>query len=116
MTLRKNALEERSKDELGVLIQWSLQERVGDAVPPAETWERIRTRANRMVVWKKRRSQFYRGYRAAMVQLFKVKTFLLAQITAWLWPQGRWVEWRFDPRFTRLLFDQYGFFLLRVAF
>ncbi len=116
MTLHKNVLEERSKDELGALIQWSLRERVGEAVPPTEAWERIRTRANRTIVWKRRGSQFYSGYQTAMEQLFKVKTFLLAQIVAWLWPQGRWVEWKFDPRFTRLLFDQYGFFLLRVAF
>jgi len=116
MTLRKNASEGRSKDELSDLVQWSLRESVAGASPPDEVWECIRTRANRTATWKMRGSQFHSGYRAVMVQFSKVKAFFLAKVVAWMWPQGRWVEWRFDPRFSRLFFDQYGFFLLRVAF
>ena len=116
MTSHRDVSEERSKDELDALLRWSLRERVAGASPSVEVWERVRTRADRMATRKRRRSQFYSGYRTVMVQLSRVKAFLLAQIVLWLWPQGRWVEWRFDPRFTRLFFDQYGFFLLRVAF
>lgn len=113
MTLHKD-MEKPSTDELGALIRWSLQERVVDASPSPEVWERILARAERPVVWK--RPKFYNGYRVVRAQLAKISVFLEAQIVSWLWPQGRWVEWRFDPRFTRTLFDQYGFFLFRLAF
>lgn len=110
-------VEGRSKDELGTLIEWSLRESVAGASPSPEVWGRIRTRARRMATWRRRRSQFYSAYRTAMVHLSKAKAFLLAQIVGWMWPhQGRWVEWRFDPSFRRQFFDQYGFFLLRLAF
>jgi len=116
MTLHKDASQGRSKDELGALVQWSLRESVAGASPPDEVWERIQTRANRMTAWKRRGVQFHNSYRTVIVQLSKVKAFLLARVVAWMWPQGRWVEWRFDPRFSRLFFDPYGFFLLRAAF
>lgn len=114
MTLRKSMEEKHTKDELGSLLRWSLQERVADASPSPEVWEEILARAERSAGW--RRSSFYRGYRAARGQLARVNAFLVAQIVAWMWPQGRWVDWKFDPRFARTLFDQYGFFLFRLAF
>ncbi len=114
MTLRKGMEEKCAKDELGFLLRWSLQERVAGASPSPEVWERILARAERPAVW--RRSKFHRGYRVVRVQLARVNAFLVAQIVAWMWPQGRWVDWKFDPRFARTLFDQYGFFLFRLAF
>ena len=114
MTLRKGVEEKNTKDELGSLLRWSLQERVAGASPSPEVWGRILTRAERSAVW--RRSNFHYGYRAVKVQLARINAFFVAQIVAWMWPQGRWVDWKLDPRFARTLFDQYGFFLFRLAF
>ena len=110
MTLHKGI------DELGMLIQCSLRERVAGASPPPEVWERIRARAEQSTV--QGRIGFTRGgYRAAMIQLsrrllsslVKVNAFLSALVVR-VWHQNAWKEWRFDPSFVhvRLLTDQYG--------
>ncbi len=114
MILHKGPTEKRSQDELGPLVRWSLQESVAGSSPSPEVRERILACAERSVMWK--RSEFHYGYRAVRAQLSRANVFLVAQIVSWMWPQGRWVDWKFDPRFTRTLFDQYGFFLFRLAF
>jgi len=116
MTSHRGALEGHSTDELDSLIQWALQERVAGSSPPPWVWKRIRTFAECPTVWSLMRLRFSRGHRAVVAQLSRVNTFLSAQISSWIWPQDTWVEWRFDPCFARLLVDQYGFFLLRLAF
>ncbi len=119
MTLHKG------RDELGMLIQCSLQERVAGACPPPEVWERIRARAEQSTM--QGRIGFARGgYRAATIQLSRRLLSNLVEVNALLsalivrvwyqkvWHQNVWKEWRFDPSYVhmRLLTDQYGARLL----
>jgi len=115
MTSRKD-MKERSTDKLGNLIRWALRERVAGASPPPWVWDRIRVRAERRAGWNLVRSISEGGYRALIAQRSTISSFLSARIVSWMWPQGRWVEWKLDPRFTRLLADQYALFLLQLAF
>jgi hypothetical protein len=114
MTLRRRVLERRAADELDGLIRWVLRRRVAGASPPSWVWERIRARAGRPTVGSLVGLWLARGCRVLMAQLAGLDAFLSAQIAFWMWPQDGWVEWRRDPRLTRLL-DQYGF-LLGLAF
>jgi hypothetical protein len=114
MTLRRRVLERRAADELDSLIRWVLRGRVTGASPPSWVWECIRARAGRPTVWSLLGLWLSRGYRVVMAQLASLDAFLSAQIAFWMWPQDGWVDWRRDPRLTRLL-DQYGF-LLGLAF
>jgi hypothetical protein len=116
MTSRRYVLEKHSTDELGSLIRWALRERVTGAAPSPWVWERIRVRAERPTAWSLVKLVSGRGYRAVMAQCSSVGAFLSAQIVSWMWPQNRRGEWKLDPCFTRPLFDQYGFFLLRLSF
>jgi hypothetical protein len=116
MTLHR-VVERRSMDELDNLIRKSMTESVADASPPTDTWERIHARAERSVIWERVGSLFRGAYRATAAQTSQVSGFFLALIVAWIWPRGRWDDWRFDPSRSRLLLEQYGFFtLLRLAF
>ena len=114
MTLPRRVLERRAADELDGLIRWVLRGRVAGASPPSWVWERIRARAERPTVWHLMGLALSRGYRVVMAQLASLDAFLSAQIAFWMWPQDGWVDWRRDPRLTRLL-DQYTF-LLEFAF
>lgn len=117
MTLRKDVSAGHVRnDELDALIRRSLRERVAEASPPPEVWERICARVERPAIRRRLRSRS--GYQVARALLSQMGAFLWEQAASWMWPQGRWVEWRFDHRFTRILFDQYqyGFFWLRLAF
>ena len=117
MTSHKEVFDERSRDELGGLIRWALKESVVDASPPPDAWGRIRRRAERWLVWERITSHFGMVYRATAAQLSRVNAFFLALIVSWIWPRGRWGDWRFDPYASRVIFEQYGFFtLLRLAF
>jgi hypothetical protein len=110
-------VERRSMDELDNLIQRSMKESVADASPPPDTWERIHARAERSMAWERIGFLFRGVYRATAAQTSQVSGFFLALIVAWIWPRGRWDDWRFDPSRSRLLLEQYGFFtLLRLAF
>ena len=116
MTLHREA-ETRSMDELDNLIRWSVKESVADASPPPGTWERIHVRAERSVAWVRVGSLLRGAYQVTAAQTSQVSGFFLALIVAWIWPRGRWGDWRFDPYGSRLLLEQYGFFtLLRLAF
>ena len=114
MTLPRRVLERRAADELDGLIRWVLRGRVAGASPPSRVWERVRARAERPTVWHLIGLALSRDYRVMMAQLARLDAFLSAQIAFWMWPQDGWVDWRHDPRLTRLL-DQYGF-LLGLAF
>jgi hypothetical protein len=110
-------VERRSMDELDNLIRRSMRESVADASPPPGTWERIHVRVDRSIAWERVGSLFRGAYRATAAQTSQVSGFFLALIVAWIWPRGRWDDWRFDPSRSRLLLEQYGFFtLLRLAF
>jgi len=119
MTSRRDMISgNRSKDELGALIRWSLQETVADAYPPPEVWERIRARAELPAMWRRLMSR--RGYRAAMARLSRMGAFLLAQVASWIQPryrwEDRWVPGRLDPYFSSFVFYEPGFLWLRLAF
>jgi hypothetical protein len=114
MTLPRRVLERRAADELDGLIRWVLRGRVAGASPPSWVWERICARAERPTVWHLMGLWLSRGYRVMIAQLARLDAFLSAQIAFWMWPQNGWVDWRRDPRLTRLL-DQYTF-LLEFAF
>jgi len=107
MTSRKDVFEGHSADELDNLIRWALRERVVGASPSSHVWERIKERVGRPTAWRLMGLRFSKGYRAVMAQLARVGAFLSAQIASWAWPENRWVEWRYDPRNTHLLY-QYG--------
>jgi hypothetical protein len=110
MTSHRRVLEGHTRDELDNLIYWALQERVAGSSPPPQVWEHIEARVQR-------RSAGVEGrFWAVLAQVFRACTSLSAQIGSWIWPQDAWVEWRFDPCFTRLLVDQYSFLLLQLAF
>ena len=110
MTLPRCVLEENTRDELDNLVYWALRERVAGSSPPPQAWECIQARVQR------RPACMGGGFRAVLAQVFRACTFLSAQIGSWIWSQDAWVEWRFDPCFTRLLVDQYSFLLLQFAF
>jgi hypothetical protein len=110
MTSHRCVLDGHARDELDNLIYWALRDRVAGSSPPPRVWEHIEARVQR------RSARMGGRFWAVLAQASRACTFLSAQIGSWIWPQDAWVEWRFDPCFTRLLVDQYGFLLFQLTF
>ena len=110
MTSHRCVLDGHTREELDNLIYWALRDRVAGSSPPPWVWEHIEARVQRRSARKG--GKFW----AVLAQASRACTFLCARIGSWIWPQDAWVEWRFDPCFTRLLVDQYGFLLFQLTF
>jgi len=114
MTSRRELQEECSVGELDGLIQWALWGRVVGECPPPGMCERICALAERRTMWCAVRRGLRSGYWTMVGRLSDIDAFVSALMDFWLRPQGRWEEWRLDPRFTCLV-DQYSF-LFQLAF
>lgn len=114
MTSRRERQGRCSAGEFEGLIRWALQERVVGRCPPPGMGERICALAKRRRLWFAMGRGFRKGYWTLVGGLFDVDAHLSALMDSWLRPQGKWEEWRFDPRFTCLV-DQYSF-LFQLAF
>jgi anti-sigma-K factor RskA len=99
------------------MIRLALRDRVGRASPDPQVWERIQARMERLSTQRRRRGPDRWLAAFLMKRLWRaVVSFLAIHAESWKRPQTTWVEWRFDPYFTRLLINEYGFFFLRLAF
>jgi hypothetical protein len=96
MTSRRRVLGKRSKDELGALIRWSLRERVADAAPSPQVWDRIREQADRAVPRQPRLN--FASFMRGLIAWLLVETYLpppvvrptrRGEVVAW----GRDVDW-----------------------
>ncbi len=103
--------------ELDAVVRSVLRERVGGATPSPTAWERIRARVERKAMRERSLGMLWVMGRHLLQHIWQAGLLSLSTCAeSWQRPQTVWVEWRFDPYFSRVVASEYGFFFLRLAF